>query len=435
MKIKLIFLIIPILLFFSSCRAEEDKTDTENGKETLIMAYPSEVEDYYFNRFQQSESNELIAMFNQKSEDFIIQKQEYESYDKLLIDILSGRSFDLLYVGDWLDMTSMYNKGILCDLNELIDADDEISRDIYVEPVLDALEVNGKLYQIPCDFAVETAVVNADTWDGDTDQSIAHLCEKAEQLGYEIPFDLSLDSFSFSYIVSSEFIDLDNGVCNFTDGRFEELLVMMKKFTDYCKNETINYPNGATDLFSENKVMIMSFCFTGFDQLSYETADVVGVKLKYVGLPSDIPNYHIAVPIASFSIFDDSENKKGAFEFIKFYTAYNTYIYDAPTASGAVNRSSGMPINKAVVEYYAEDTLSEINKLFYSELGDEMREEYRDATLEHIYSINGAGNHIGSGIKNILTEEIPYYLSGSKSASEVCEMIQNRVSTYIAEKS
>lgn len=94
-----------------------------------------------------------------------------------------------------------------------------------------------------------------------------------------------------------------------------------------------------------------------------------------------------------------------------------------------------MPINKAVVEYYAEDTLSEINKLFYPEIGDEMREEYRDATLEHIYSINGAGTHIGSGIKNILTEEIPYYPSGSKSASEVCEMIQNRVSTYIAEKS
>lgn len=99
MKFKLIILIIPILLLFSSCRAEEEKTDTENEKETLIMAYPSEVEDYYFNSFQQSESNELIAMFNQKSEDFIIQKQEYESYDKLLMDILSGRSFDLLYVG------------------------------------------------------------------------------------------------------------------------------------------------------------------------------------------------------------------------------------------------------------------------------------------------------------------------------------------------
>ena len=208
MKFKLIILIIPILLVFSSCRAEEDKTDTENEKETLIMAYPSEVEDYYFNSFQQSESNELIAMFNQKSEDFIIQKQEYESYDKLLMDILSGRSFDLLYVGDWLDMTSMYNKGIFCDLNELIDADDEISRDIFVEPVLDALEVNGKLYQMPCDFAVETAVVNADTWDGDPDHSIAHLCEKAQQLGYEIPFDLSPDSFSFTYIVFDEFSNI-----------------------------------------------------------------------------------------------------------------------------------------------------------------------------------------------------------------------------------
>ena len=249
MKSKIIFLIIPILLLFSSCRADTENTDTENTKETLIMAYPSEVEEFYFNKFQQSESNELIAMFNQKSEDFTIQKQEYESYDKLLMDILSGRSFDLLYVGDWLDMTSMYNKGILCDLNELIASDPEISRDIYVEPVLDALEINGKLYQMPRNFNIESAVVKADNWDNDTDNSIEHLCEKAERLGYELPFDLSPYSFSFPYIVSSEFIDLDNSTCNFTDGRFENLLVIMKKFTDYYGSEAINYPNGASDLF------------------------------------------------------------------------------------------------------------------------------------------------------------------------------------------
>ena len=433
MKSKIIFLIIPILLLFSSCRADTENTDTENTKETLIMAYPSEVEEFYFNKFQQSESNELIAMFNQKSEDFTIQKQEYESYDKLLMDILSGRSFDLLYVGDWLDMTSMYNKGILCDLNELIASDPEISRDIYVEPVLDALEINGKLYQMPRNFNIESAVVKADNWDNDTDNSIEHLCEKAERLGYELPFDLSPYSFSFPYIVSSEFIDLDNSTCNFTDGRFENLLVIMKKFTDYYGSEAINYPNGASDLFKEDKLMIMSASIANFDHIKDLTMRS-GAKLKHIGLPSEISNYHIAIPIVSFSIFESSENKAGAFEFIKYYTSYNTYVNENPSAGENVTNIAFIPINKAALEYAAEDSLSKKMNLFYTNLDDETIKEYHDDILEQIYSVNGAGTSIGSDIKNILTDEIPYYLSGSKSASEVCEMIQNRVSTYLAEK-
>ena len=72
--------------------------------------------------------------------------------------------------------------------------------------------------------------------------------------------------------------------------------------------------------------------------------------------------------------------------------------------------------------------------LFYTNLDDETIKEYHDDILEQIYSVNGAGTPIGSDIKNILTDEIPYYLSGSKSASEVCEMIQNQVSTYLAEQ-
>ena len=99
------------------------------------------------------------------------------------MDILSGRSFDLLYVGDWLDMTSMYNKNILCDLNELIASDPEISRDIYVEPVLDALEVNGKLYQMPRNFNIESAVVKADKW-------IFHLIHSAFLISF--PLNLSI---------------------------------------------------------------------------------------------------------------------------------------------------------------------------------------------------------------------------------------------------
>lgn len=179
--------------------------------------------------------------------------------------------------------------------------------------------------------------------------------------------------------------------------------------------------------------MIMSASIANFDHIKDLTMRS-GAKLKHIGLPSEISNYHIAIPIVSFSIFESSENKAGAFEFIKYYTSYNTYVNENPSAGENVTNIAFIPINKAALEYAAEDSLSEKMNLFYTNLDDETIKEYHDDILEQIYSVNGAGTSIGSDIKNILTDEIPYYLSGSKSASEVCEMIQNRVSTYLAEK-
>lgn len=58
----------------------------------------------------------IINLFNGQSEKYIIVKREYESCDKLLIDVMAGKEPDLLYVGDWLDMSALYSKGLLCDL-------------------------------------------------------------------------------------------------------------------------------------------------------------------------------------------------------------------------------------------------------------------------------------------------------------------------------
>lgn len=380
MKKKIILPLFFSLLLLSSCKAEDTSAESnDDNATTLIMACPTEVEDYYLNIYQKNSSDLIINMFNQSSENYLIEKKEYDSSDKLLVELLSGQSPDLLYVSDWLDMTPLYSKNLLCNLYEYIDSDDEISRSDFVEPVIEALEINGGLYEMPYDFIVQSAIAKADIWGNDTDNSIAHLCQKAEQLGYAIPFDLSLESACFPYLVSAEFINFNNGTCSFVDGRFEELIVLMKKYYDYTKSDSETHLNGAAELFRDNEVMVTISEFASFEQLEYFTLDVVGEKLKYVGLPSEISNYQYALPIVSFSIFENSDNKDAAFKFIKYYTSYNAYVDETHQNSNkSANSYTLLPINKSALDYYAEEALSEISQQLYtSKLDDELRKEYQ----------------------------------------------------------
>ncbi|MCM1577756.1 MAG: hypothetical protein NC078_03005 [Ruminococcus sp.] len=372
----------------------------------------------------------MINSFNSKNDKCIIEKHRYESSDKLFLDIMSGKELDILYVGDWINMVSMCDKNLFCNLYDFIDSDNDISRSMYVEPVLNSLEINGKLYQMPHDFIVQSAIAKKEFWANDMDNSVNSVLEKSRRLGYKAPFDFSINSYSFISVISSEFIDFENSSCCFDDCRFEDILIMMKEYNDFYGNISKNYPNGAIDLLKNDEIMMMSSEFAGFIQLDYLTY-LIGDKIKYVGLPSDIPNYHIAVPIVSFSVFDNSKNKQGAFEFIKDYTSYNSYIYDTPTIDGTVQKQTCIPINNAALSCLASNSLKEDSPFG---LDEKTRKENCDDILNQIYSVNGTNNPAGYTVKNILIEEIPYYVDGSKTASEVCSMIQNILSTYFNEQ-
>ena len=432
MKKSFIFCIIVLLFIIASCKKNEDNIDSaEQCKETIILARPASVDDWYFNKYQERKSNEIISAFNSTNDKYLIQERPYETSDKFLLDIISGQQLDLLYVGDWLNIIPLYGKEMLCDIYELIDADSDTSRNEYVVPVLNSLEVNDKLYQMPYDFIIQSAVAKIELWGDDNDNSFEHILEKSEQLGCDMPFDFSVYSYSFIPFISSEFIDFENGICCFDDGRFEEILALMKRYNDIYGNISQNYPNGALDLFKENRVLLMSSEFAGFQQLDYITWEAGG-RVKYVGFPSDTLNYHIAVPIVSFSIFESSDKKQGAFEFIKYYTSYDSYIYDTSTTNSIAQSTTCIPINKAAVEYLANQSIDEY--LDYYNFDKQIRTENRDDILKQIYTVNGANNPVGNIVKDILSEEIQPYLDGRKTADEVCNMIQNRLTIYFEEQ-
>lgn len=323
-------------------------------------------------------------------------------------------------------MSPLYAKGALCDLYEFIDNDSDISRDTYVNSVIKSMEVNGKLYEIPYDFYVESAIVKEKLWGDDYDTSFEHIIEKSKLLGCIIPYDLYVDSYAFTSYIISEYVDFADNSCSFDDGKFEEYIKFMKQYYIEIQNSS---DDELYDKMKNDELLVMSNGFSGFNQIEY-LENKISDKVKFIGFPSEIENYHIAIPRTSFSILTNSQNAEGAFDFIKCSTSYRAYI-DKIGSVETVTHNQALPINQSALNFRYNKSIEDN---VYG-IDEKTKRIYCDEIMKQINSINGSGNMTCKPIANILSEEITSYFNGDKEPNEVCSIIQSRVSIYLSEQS
>lgn len=421
-KIIAVYTALSVILF-SSCKSADadNKVTDEKGRERIILAcIPEDVSASSYN----DKVSTLVSRYNGASEKFYIEEKTYLSNDNLIMDLISGERIDVIAVYYYMDISPLYSKGLLCDIYEFIDNDEDISRDTYVKPALRSVEADGKLYEMPFDFNVLSAVAKEKLWGDDGDTSYEHIAEKAEALGI-IPYRFYFKSFDSTANIIAEYVDFANGSCSFDSEEFREFIKFLKPYYNEIKNLSFE---DLEEKFRNDEILVKPES-VGFLQQMYIERDAFD-SVKYIGLPSKIENYHVAFPWLSFSIFTNSGNPEGAFDFIKYSTSYETYFqksggYEAP------RMVTGIPINQAALEsnynFYLEDNLMGIEK--------EIRKKYLDEVMKQINSINGSGKTICIPISDILSEELTSYFNDNKDINEVCRVIQDRVSTYLNEHS
>lgn len=412
----------------SSCGKQPQRELDEDGRTILCIARPADEGDAYYAGVLKGEVNRLIAEFNRKSENYVVKDKYYESGEKLLLEIMSGRQPDLLYkseVCNWVDSSPLYGKGLLCDLNDYIDGNG--LRDRYVPSVLEAMEVDGKLYEMPYDFLFAASLVRAKDWGDDEDTSFEHIIEKSGKLGYSVPVDISHQFYSaegFTPYVCDNFIDYGNGTCSFESEEFKEYMTFRKQCIDAALKLA---PDGNFySMFYNGDALMMPISQSGFWNFEYLTAEYVGEEMKFVGLPSGKENSYTALPILYFSVFKGSEE---AYDFIDYATSYEAYKDENTTNTKVI----GLPMNEEALRYMAVKYYNG-TFLMYPTFDENAREAFIRETYRVIRSINGAENRFDSAVNDILDEETADYFDGSKTLEEVCGNIQNRVSLYLSEQ-
>lgn len=412
----------------SSCGKAPQKELDEDGRTILYIARPADEGDTYYAGVLKGEVNRLVYEFNRKSESYVIKDKYYESGEKLLLEIMSGRQPDLIYKSEtcsWVDSAPLYGKGLLCDLNEFIDGNN--LRDRYIPSVLEAMEVDGKLYEMPYEFMFVASLARAKDWEADSDTSFEHIIEKSRELGYSVPVDISYHFYnaeSFTPYVCDNFIDYGSGTCSFESDEFKEYLTFRKQ----CMEAALKLaPNGNFyDMFSSGNALMMPVSNVGLWNLEYLTAEYAGEEIKFVGLPSGKENSVNVKPVLWFSVFKGSEE---AYEFIDYATSYEAYK-DENTLN---TKGIACPVNEDVLRYKAEQSYDGTFTMNYG-FDEKAREAFVRETYRVIRSINGAENRFDSAVNDILTEETADYFDGSKTIDEVCGNIQNRVSLYLSEQ-
>ena len=440
---------------------------------------------------------DAIVKFNRASNTHRIVVRDYSEYStdddynagiqKLNTEMLSGKLPDMIDINTYSMPIEQYAaKGFLADLYELIDADPELSRESFVQPVLKALEsADGKLYQLPSTFAVSTAIAldkvagDYDTWNlAAVKDAMTKLQDGASVFDvYRTKTDILQTCISRNI---DAFVDWENGSAHFDSDEFKALLEFANQFPDTYdwENATDEENDSAQNRMNSGKQLMTDMYVSSFEDMLYQLTGYNG-GVKFVGYPSEDgtsnPTFQIDGAIAISSTCAD---KTAAWNFMKqfltedYQSGYNVWNFpinqkafdqkmkDAMTEEyqtdengNVVKDENGNPIRIPKMTYYTTDTGSGVTFAATTEtaastvviggsgVNEEgsisiyaMTQEQADQILDLINATTAVYGYDES-ILNIISDEAAAYFAGEKSLDDTANMIQSRVNLYVAEQS
>ena len=440
---------------------------------------------------------DAIVKFNRASNTHRIVVRDYSEYNtdddynagiqKLNTEMLSGKLPDMIDINTYSMPVEQYAaKGFLTDLYELIDADADLSREDFVQPVLKALEsADGKLYQLPSTFAVSTAIAldkvagDYDTWNlAAVKDAMTKLQDGASVFDvYRTKSDILQTCISRNI---DAFVDWENGGAHFDSDEFKALLEFANQFPDTYdwENATDEENDSAQNRMNSGKQLMTDMYVSSFEDMLYQLTGYNG-GVKFVGYPSeDGTSNHTFQIDGSIAISSTCADKTAAWNFMKqFLTedyqsgsnvwnfpinqkAFDQKMKDAMTEEyqtdengNVVKDENGNPIRIPKMTYYTTDagggvafaatteTAASTVVIGGSGVNEDgsisiyaMTQEQADQILDLINATTAVYGYDES-ILNIISDEAAAYFAGEKSLDDTANMIQSRVNLYVAEQS
>lgn len=399
-----------------------------------------------------------VVEFNKESSEYRILVKEYDSYNtnddytagmtKLNNDIISGDMPDILVTSSSMPIESYISKGLIANVDELIAADEELSKNEYLENIFDAYRVDGKLYYVIPDFSVYTMVGKTSIFGERTSITMDELNSIAAQ--YPDASIFGGDSYTRDTFLTSmmnfcgrDFVDVSTGKCDFTSENFISLLTYAATLP-----EEINYDDYSDDYWTsynsryrEDKALLSATYISSLPDMNYTVNGAFGVDVSYVGFPTDGDMGSVISANQSYVISAKSSNIEGAWTFLRYYL---TEEYQ----DSLTKNSSTIPVLKSALQTVAENALK--NPTYEDENGNQV--EYKntywindesieieplnqaqvDKILEVIENVDQA-MYYNESVNNIITEEAAAYFAGQKSVTDVASVIQSRVQIYVNE--
>ena len=401
-----------------------------------------------FKSASQLQGSDLVRWMNQynaEQTDVQIEVVNYlESYqdleealNQIKIEINAGKGPDMI------DFGTLYSPidascGMLEDLNTLIQKDSSFHEQEYYSNILEAFEIGDSLYVMLPSFRINSFTTINEQLAGLEGMDIHQLAEAYNASGEGailFPGETKKAVFGMICYGSLEnYIDWEEGICNFDSAGFKEILQFANRFPLYLD---LAEEYSAKQIFTEGKALLYPvmldnvYGIAGIRQLYGETP-------TYIGYPFDSGyGTMAAINDIAIGISSTSNHKEEAWTFLK--SLLEGEFQD--------NIKNGFPLRVSALEQklqdaekpvYDADGEKAVQYRLYFE-GEEPVEVYDispgDAeTLKALIRKIEHNNSVDSDLYNILLEEVDFLFYENRNVEEVAEVIQSRAGIYISEK-
>lgn len=415
------------------------------------------------------EITEKIIEFNRSNEEHRIVVKTYNEIDaegnqkgieKLDNDIIQGNIPDIISL-DSLDFNKYASKGLLADLNPLLDADKDLSREDLLENIIEFGSMNGKLYTLITSFGIgtvigKTSVVgdrNAWTWK-DLNDTLAKY-PGSVAFSQMIREDLLRQIMSVSLY---DFIDYTTGSTKFDTDEFRAILEFCKPYP-----ETIDWDEYYEDYdweverqnYRDNKILLQTRYFSSYWDLAYDESEF-DEPYTMIGYPTSGTSGSTIQPAGEWAITEQCPFKEKAFDFLKllvseeaaediymfstnkkaFEEGFEEFIKDENSENDVMKPVDMPTVDVATdADIAVEDVIADndflIEEPIYQE--DTMTREEADKFIAFVKGVTRRQAPYDHEIIDIIVEEAAIYFAGEKSVEETSKIIQSRAFLYVTE--
>lgn len=430
----------------------------------LYMNYNIRNQVYNFNRA----NDEYRIILKDYSEDIDYSEESEYTYEdaisKLNGDIASGNVPDLLVCSPEIPFDSYSSKGLFADLYEFIDADEALDRSMFEQNVLKAYEKDGRLYRIASQYSVQGFMGKKDivgpykdNWNTQSFLALANSLPENSSMFQDMTRANMMQLFVNG--MYDEFIDIDTGKCNFTDGTFADILEFAATLSEKSIFESIDYNNVDNNFwmdyenaYYEGRAVLSQAYVSSFrDVVSTMNYTFRTGEVDLLGYPTKSGNPIIVDDSASIAMSAKTKLKDGAWSFISSLLSpeYQDKLdWGLPVLSSSLEKMMNQQIEsdqerkKQDEEYKNGEMIGDV-MLPRAEIAVDMAveseypnlyldEEYANMILEYIRKADMLSRN-DTEIMKIINEEAGRFFEGQYTSDQAANAVQSRVSIYVSE--
>lgn len=391
-----------------------------------------------------------IIDFNKTNQEYHISVKEYAGNDyqagmtQFNNDITGPNCPDVIDING-INFAQYASKGVFADMYPYMEKDG-VKKEDYLENVLRAYEVDGKMYGLIPQFFVSTTAAKASNVGNAEGWTLSEMLDFIEGKGAENVFQYGNRMSIFYYCIYNnidEFINWETGECTFNSDDFTRVLEFAAKFPEEPNFESDG--EGISSKLRSDKILLMQSSISSVQEYQMMNG-LFGEDITFIGYPNgERKGNLIQSNGGAVAISAKSKNQEGAWAYVKT-------LLSAEYQDNLVREHGGFgfPVKKSSLEkqferdmtpdYYENENGERVERpkttWGYDDFEMEIyaaKQAEVDAVKEVIASAEKVSGSISEELVNIITEETEPFFKGQKAAKDTADIIQNRIQIYVNE--